>query len=241
MKLLPVPGHEGRTSTLMLYLAVIAAATALANLISLALGQLVMALSCMALLVQLRRSRRMQLALQGRIVAYREKAHALKEQARCDGLTGLANRLLLADRFKVAAARSRRSRRPFALLMIDLDAFKAVNDTHGHAAGDQVLMMVAKRLVGAVRASDTVARLGGDEFVLLIELFKDADEVVEIGRKLISTLSEPMTLDSGIEVRVGASVGVAIWPEHGRDMGDLLHVADKGMYDCKISGLMSLH
>ena len=101
--------------------------------------------------------------------------------------------------------------------------------------------MVAKRLVVAVRGSDTVARLGGDEFVLIIESFDNPDELVRIGRKLIATISDEIQLPDGDMVSVGASVGFALFPKHGSALDDLLHIADKGMYDCKVSGLMELH
>jgi diguanylate cyclase (GGDEF)-like protein len=99
---------------------------------------------------------------------------------------------------------------------------------------------VANRLLAAVRASDTVARLGGDEFVLIIDRYEDPDELVRIGRKLIATISDAIELPDGEVVSVGASVGFALYPSNGTDINDLLHVADKGMYDCKISGLMEL-
>ena len=164
----------------------------------------------------------------------------LKEQAYRDSLTGLANRLLLSDRARVVIERSKRSQATFALLMVDLNDFKAINDTFGHAAGDEVLITAARRLVSAVRASDTVARLGGDEFVLIIESVDDPRELIQLGRKLIDTLSDVITLESGINVHVGASVGFALYPKDGSEVSDLLHVADKGMYDCKVSGLMEL-
>ena len=165
----------------------------------------------------------------------------LKEQAHHDGLTGLANRLLLTDRFHFAVERAKRGGKPFALLMIDLDDFKTVNDNHGHAAGDAVLVTMARRLVGAVRASDTVARLGGDEFVLIIESFEDPHELVQISEKLMGTLADAITLDTGVVVNVGASVGLALYPHDGAAMNDLLFVADQAMYECKSSGPMGLH
>ncbi len=226
--------------TFLAYMALIVAGTVLANFWSALYGQLVLGAVCLLLLIQLLGSRRLELALHARIDSYRKKAHILKDKAYSDSLTGLANRLLLADRFELTATRSKRQGTPFALLMIDLNAFKAVNDNYGHAAGDQVLVTVAKRLLTTVRASDTVARVGGDEFVLLIESFKNPDELVHLGRKLVTNISKPITLDKGLEVQVGASVGFALWPKHGAAMDDLMNVADQGMYDCKISGMMEL-
>ena len=183
---------------------------------------------------------RQQLALQREIASLVRNEQRLKDQAYTDPLTGLANRLLLTDRFRQTAERCKRSRTVFAVLMVDLDAFKVINDTLGHAAGDVVLQTVGNRLLGAVRASDTVARLGGDEFVLLIESFDKSDELIAIGRKLMATISEPIALPEGKAVNVGASIGFALYPRHGTDINDLLHIADKGMYDCKVSGLMEL-
>ena len=192
------------------------------------------------LLVYLRKLRARNLILQDEVASLLRAEAFLKEQAYRDSLTGLANRLLLSDRARVVIERSKRSQATFALLMVDLNDFKAINDTFGHAAGDEVLIIAARRLVSAVRASDTVARLGGDEFVLIIESVDDPRELIQLGRKLIDTLSDVITLESGINVHVGASVGFALYPKDGSEVSDLLHVADKGMYDCKVSGLMEL-
>ena len=192
------------------------------------------------LLVYLRKLRARNLILQDEVASLLRAEAFLKEQAYRDSLTGLANRLLLSDRARVVIERSKRSQATFALLMVDLNDFKAINDTFGHAAGDEVLITAARRLVSAVRASDTVARLGGDEFVLIIESVDDPRELIQLGRKLIDTLSDVITLESGINVHVGASVGFALYPKDGSEVSDLLHVADKGMYDCKVSGMMEL-
>jgi diguanylate cyclase (GGDEF)-like protein len=164
----------------------------------------------------------------------------LQIQAHHDSLTGLANRILLADRFRFAVERAKRSNKSFALLMIDLDQFKSINDDYGHAAGDAVLVIMAGRLVEAVRASDTVARLGGDEFVLIVESVDNPQELAQIGQKLIDTLSNPIPLDSGVVLNMGASVGLALYPYDGVTMDDLLHSADLGMYECKSTGQISL-
>lgn len=178
--------------------------------------------------------------LQNEIAELQAREKLLKVQAHHDGLTGLANRILLADRFRFAVERAKRSGKSFALLMIDLNDFKTINDNYGHAAGDAVLVTMARRLVGAVRAADTVARLGGDEFVLIIESFDDPQELVHIAEKLMHTLSNSITLDTGAVVNVGAGVGLALYPDHGADMNDLLFVADQAMYECKSTGQMSL-
>lgn len=190
---------------------------------------------------RLRRALHHQAALRSEIATLVRNEAWLKSQAFTDNLTGLANRLLLADRFQLTLERSKRSRAEFALLMVDLNGFKAINDTYGHGAGDLVLRTVAQRLVATVRGSDTVARLGGDEFVLLIESFEDSDELVHLGRKLITAVSADITLPGQGTVNVGASVGFALFPRHGADLDSLLDTADRGMYDCKASGLMELH
>lgn len=163
---------------------------------------------------------------------------ALKRHAFFDPLTGLANRLLLCDRFQVALEHSRRNRNPFAVLMVDLNKFKAINDTYGHAAGDTVLVTVAQRLVSAVRATDTVARLGGDEFVLIVQSIEGADQVRALAQKLMDLLSEKVTLDSGEVVCLGGSLGFAWYPKDGENLKEILEVADQAMYFCKTSGLM---
>jgi diguanylate cyclase (GGDEF)-like protein len=164
----------------------------------------------------------------------------LLAQAHYDNLTGLGNRNLLADRFHFAVERSQRSKTSFALLMIDLNNFKSVNDNYGHLAGDEVLIASAKRLITAVRASDTVVRLGGDEFLLLVERFEKCEDLLNFGQKLIDSLSEDIALSSGDVVSVGASVGIAQFPRDGFDIGRLIEFADQSMYECKTSGRMPL-
>jgi GGDEF domain-containing protein len=120
----------------------------------------------------------------------KDQVKVLLTQAHHDHLTGLGNRNLLADRFQFAMERSMRGKESFALLMVDLNNFKSINDNYGHSAGDEVLVASARRLVAAVRASDTVVRLGGDEFLLLIERFGKCNDVFNLGQKLIDSLSE---------------------------------------------------
>ena len=194
----------------------------------------------MVLAIALARTRANEVALRSELENLHEAEKALKEQAYYDHLTGLANRALLVDRFHLAIERSKRSRIPFATVMIDLNNFKAINDTHGHAAGDHVLVTLGKRLVETVRASDTVSRLGGDEFVLIIESIEDRRELAQIGQKLIDMLAEKVTLESGAVVSVGGSLGFALYPGDGASMESMLHVADQAMYDCKTSGMMPL-
>ncbi len=192
------------------------------------------------LTARLARARKVQSHLQQALTALQSSEHALKERAYYDHLTGLANRALLADRFNLAIERSKRSRVPFAAVMIDLNNFKSINDSYGHAAGDQVLVTVGKRLLETVRASDTVSRLGGDEFVLLIESVEDRHELAHIGQKLINLLDNKVSLESGEAVSVGGSLGFAVYPADGDSMETMLEVADQAMYECKTSGLMPL-
>jgi diguanylate cyclase (GGDEF)-like protein len=184
-------------------------------------------------------ARRVQ-TLQSEIADLQIKEQLLQFQAHYDSLTGLANRLLLADRFYFALERAKRSGKPFALFMVDLNDFKAINDQHGHAAGDTVLVTMAKRLEVAVRASDTVARLGGDEFVLIIESIADRNELFYFSRKLSVLLSETITLENGVALNIGASLGFSLYPDDGSVMDDLLDIADHAMYECKNSVVMPL-
>ncbi len=179
--------------------------------------------------------------LQREVATLRARELVLEKQAHYDELTKLPNRTLLRDRFRSATERSKRSNKPFAVVMVDLDGFKAVNDKHGHEVGDLVLVATANRILGAIRASDTVARLGGDEFVLVIESMNDAEEFAKVGKKLVEVLFEPISLTNGFSVSVGASLGMSIYPHDGSDLSGLLAVADQAMYQCKTTGMMSLY
>lgn len=171
-------------------------------------------------------------ALADRIRTQRELLHL----AHHDALTGLANRMLLADRIEHAIARARRAQSRVAVLVTDLDGFKEVNDTHGHAAGDRVLQAIAARLRALVRQSDTVARLGGDEFVVALENIAGCDAAANIARKIVIEAGKSIELDSAAEARVSASVGVACFPDHADNVDALLKRADEAMYEAKSSG-----
>ncbi len=190
--------------------------------------------------MRLRRAQDRNRQLQKYVAKLQDAERSLKKHAFFDPLTGLANRLLLIDRFELAMRHSKRSQKQFAVLMVDLNKFKVINDTYGHAAGDTVLIAVAQRLAAIVRSSDTVARLGGDEFVLIIESITEREQVAALGQKLIDVLSQSVTLDSGDVVQVGGSVGYAWYPKDGENLRDILDVADQAMYFCKTSGLMPL-
>lgn len=170
------------------------------------------------------------LALEEANQALRESQQLLEQQANHDALTGLANRKLLTDRLDGAVARARRNKTRFAVIMADLDRFKAVNDSLGHAAGDEVLREVSNRLQSSVRASDTVARVGGDEFVLLVEDIGTADSVGLVLAKLVESVTAPIKLAGNAQVLIGVSVGHAIYPDDSDQLESLLGQADKAMY-----------
>lgn len=192
------------------------------------------------LVLRLRQLQSKHQRLKKYLAKLKDAERALRKSAFQDPLTGLANRLLLMDRFEVAMRHARRSRKQFAVLMLDLNKFKAINDTYGHAAGDTVLLTVAQRLVSMVRESDTVARLGGDEFVLIVESITERAQLEALGHKLVEVVSQSLKLESGETVSVGASVGYAWYPKDGDSLRDILDVADQAMYTCKTSGLMPL-
>ena len=161
--------------------------------------------------------------------------HRLQHSATHDALTGLANRQLLLATLPSALAAAKRSGKGLAVMFIDLDGFKAVNDTHGHDAGDWVLREVAKRLSGLVRESDLVVRMGGDEFVLLLPEAGDAAAVSAVATKVLATIDRPMVYE-GHTLDISASIGLAIAPQDGRDADALLQVADQAMYRAKRAG-----
>ncbi len=161
--------------------------------------------------------------------------NALEHLARHDPLTGLPNRRVFFERLEHALAAARRSAKPLAVLFVDLDHFKQLNDSLGHSIGDRVLQAVANLLRSATRESDTVARLGGDEFVILIEQLDDPGRVVAVLHKLHERFQLPMLLD-GHEVKVQASMGVSLFPRDGDDIESLVQQADRAMYVAKNAG-----
>lgn len=160
-----------------------------------------------------------------------EIAH-LEHLAHYDYLTKIPNRSLLFDRVEHLIARSERDNLTFALFYIDLDEFKLINDTKGHAYGDQVLVEVASRLKQSIRNSDTVARIGGDEFILVLENITDKSYI----KIMLETLSRTLKTDFIVEnekIDVSCSIGVATYPDCGKTMDELLNIADKAMYTYK--------
>ena len=188
---------------------------------------------------------RLQQANANLVVATIE-AHALTEQlqstkaaldhlAHYDVLTGLPNRSLLKDRLVQAIALAHRQGKQLALMFMDLDQFKHVNDSLGHAAGDQLLQSVAQRLVGCVRQSDTVSRQGGDEFVLMLPNIEQAEDVALSAQKMLAAIALPHSIE-GCDLHISVSIGISIYPDDGRDAETLIKNADMAMYHAKLSG-----
>jgi len=169
------------------------------------------------------------------ISALKRNEDALIHLAHHDALTGLPNRLLLVDRVEHAIDVARREGGRVALMFLDLDRFKIVNDSLGHMAGDKLLRVVADRLRGTLRRSDTLARLGGDEFVVVVPNVPSTAELVGVTEKIVAALDSPVDLD-GHTVTVGASIGVSIFPEDGQDCQTLMKNADTAMYRAKQNG-----
>ncbi|PIT01420.1 diguanylate cyclase [Bradyrhizobium nitroreducens] len=163
--------------------------------------------------------------------AERENSH----RADHDALTGLLNRAGFLDALEAKLARPLREDRPFALFFSDLDAFKPINDTFGHAAGDQVLKVVAERLRKAVPGGAAVARMGGDEFVALVDGIT-ADQALAMGQRIVDEIAAPCQIDGETPVTIGASVGIAMAPDHGSQVDELLVVADMALYEAKSGG-----
>ena len=165
-----------------------------------------------------------------------EKANAqLEHAATHDSLTGLPNRVLLADRLAQATAQSERYSRGFAVMVVDLDRFKSINDSLGHIAGDDLLKEMASRLSQQLRKADTLARLGGDEFVLVLNEISGPRDAENVASKVLAGMAQPVTL-SGLEVQISASIGISVFPEDGVDAETLLQHADAAMYHAKKNG-----
>jgi len=159
----------------------------------------------------------------------------LAEMATHDFLTGLPNRILLNDRFYVAVAHAHRSDSKLAVMSLDLDRFKAVNDTMGHSAGDELLKMVSIRLSCTLRTSDTVARIGGDEFVLLLQDMHNLEDATSIADKIVEAFKGPFVIE-GHYLNISTSIGMAIYPDDGKDLDILMRKSDAAMYHSKKEG-----
>jgi diguanylate cyclase (GGDEF)-like protein len=173
------------------------------------------------------------MALQAMVARYRSDS---RFQGLHDSLTRLPNRLLFNDRLLSAIAEAGRTGEQFAVLFVDLDRFKTINDSLGHSVGDQVLSGVSKRLRASVRASDTVCRYAGDEFTLILRHIVQRDDVTRIAEKIVRILETPLTLTDGRELQTTASIGISFFPEDGKDGETLLKHADVAMYSAKGMG-----
>ena len=165
----------------------------------------------------------------------RKTEQRIRHMAQHDTLTGLANRALFADRMQRALVNAQRDQTPLALMFLDLDKFKPINDSYGHAVGDLLLQQVAQRIQACVRESDTVARIGGDEFVVLLRCITHTGDVLNVAEKIRNSLCQPFTL-AGHQLEISSSIGVAIYPEHGTDDLTLSKNADHAMYVAKEAG-----
>ncbi len=152
-----------------------------------------------------------------------------------DVLTGLPNRSLFQARLQEAALKYQRDNTPFALLYIDLDKFKPINDSLGHEAGDYVLQQVARRMIDTLRKADTVARLGGDEFGVILHDMGSRELASRIAKKLLAAIASPLSYHSH-PLQVGASMGITLFPDDSTDLEQLTAYADSAMYQAKQSG-----
>ncbi|MCE5312037.1 MAG: diguanylate cyclase [Nitrospiraceae bacterium] len=159
----------------------------------------------------------------------------LQQMAHYDMLTNLPNRTLFSDRFQQALTLAKRNDKLLAIMFIDLDRFKPVNDTYGHRVGDLLLQEVALRIKGCIRESDTVARVGGDEFIALLQNIRGAQEAKAVAEKIRDTLYQPYNI-SGHVLDISSSIGIAVFPENGKDETELSRNADMAMYDAKKKG-----
>jgi len=167
--------------------------------------------------------------------AARNHGKKLESLALNDPLTGLANRRLLADRMSISLVHARRYKSAMAVMYLDLDGFKQINDGLGHGAGDELLKMVARRLLATVREEDTVARVGGDEFMIALWHVSGPDDAATVALKVIKAVARPYVIASQT-VNITASAGVSIYPIHGKDAETLIKSADLALYEAKSAG-----
>jgi diguanylate cyclase (GGDEF)-like protein/hemerythrin-like metal-binding protein/PAS domain S-box-containing protein len=170
------------------------------------------------------------------VTEQRRVQDAFRDMSFRDPLTKLANRRLLLDRLQTSLARARRERCGVALLFIDLDNFKPVNDSFGHNVGDLLLKASARRLAACLRPYDTAARFGGDEFVVLIPDVAQREGAERVAERILASLSEPFITDDGQQVDISASIGIALYPDNAHSERELLHAGDEAMYMAKKSG-----
>jgi diguanylate cyclase (GGDEF)-like protein len=169
-------------------------------------------------------------------ISVRKRSEAsIQYMADHDALTGLPNRTLLGDRLRMAIRRARRNKLQVAVLLLDLDQFKQVNDSLGHQVGDELLLAVARHLRSCLREVDTVARLGGDEFMIVVTDVSDQEDIAPLIGQICRSVSLPLRLEQH-EVRVTPSIGGCLFPKDGQDSATLIKKADSAMYQAKASG-----
>ena len=168
----------------------------------------------------------------GAAISRQAAEEELTHLATHDYLTGLPNRMLFEDRFNQSVARAVRSGEKIAIVSIDLNKFKAVNDSYGHPVGDKVLIEAASRLRSALRSSDTCARIGGDEFGVIAENIRNKGDAMRVMEKLTSALKDPV-VEEDKEIWISASMGAALYPDNGKILEDLMRLADKALYQVK--------
>jgi diguanylate cyclase (GGDEF)-like protein len=169
------------------------------------------------------------------ITAYKKAQEMIHHMAYHDPLTGLPNRILLNDRLNMAIARAQRGGKKIAVMMLDIDKFKGINDQYGHEAGDKLLKTVADRLGNALRKSDTIARMGGDEFIVIVPEMEKSADVSVVVQKILKTFSTPFDCN-GFKLPSSTSIGVAMYPEDGDNGEALIRCADIAMYSVKARG-----
>ncbi len=169
------------------------------------------------------------------ITQNRKNEERIRQLAYYDALTGLPNRRLLEDRLDHAIRHAHRKQQMLAVMFIDLDHFKDVNDVHGHAAGDQLLTEIARRVQSCLREDDTLARLGGDEFIVLLPELDSTEHATRVARRLIEANARPYPCGDAL-VRVGSSIGISLYPLDGQTTDTLMQAADQAMYRAKAAG-----
>jgi|GEM_PF-4785427 len=172
--------------------------------------------------------------------ALKEYEKLLKEMAFNDSLTGLPNRRMLEERFQHELSRAKQNQGKFAVLFLDMDGFKEVNDTLGHDIGDDIIVQFSNLIRGCLRDSDTMARLGGDEFVILLPDIHSLEDIRVIAERMITSANQPIKIN-GQTVEVSTSIGVSIYPKHGDDLKTLLKLADNALYQAKSAGKNCLY
>ncbi len=174
------------------------------------------------------------------VTGQKKSEETIRQLAYHDALTGLPNRLLFTDRINMAITRAKRSRQYLAVMMLDLDHFKDINDTLGHLVGDRLLQAVGSRLTDLLRKGDTIARMGGDEFLILLPEINNAGAARTIAQKIVESFQSPFTIDDR-KLRITTSIGIAIYPDSSDDVDTLIKHADIAMYHAKGSGRNRYH